>query len=143
MKPGEPLTTLRARRVEHILAAMEGKTVTRKEIAAAVHMHERKAHDYISYLRGMRQVYISKWVRTSQSGSWTPCFRLGSRPDAQMPESLARAEISRRYRANLAKDFDRADRSRARRAARSMPIKADPLTFAFYYGVAHERSPEI
>lgn len=118
-------------RIERILAALAAKPMTTPELAEAIHLSSTWCAMYVKHLHSTKRIYISAWVyHVEGSDRMYPraVYRPGTHSDAFKPAPLTEAERGRRAWKLVRDDPERRIQVNARRRARKLQPKANPLT---------------
>lgn len=97
------LNPLTARRIAAIKAAITGKALTYKEIAAATFTSEAYTLTLLTRLRRERHpIFVAEWRLFTNT--YAAAYRWGEGSDAARPEPMTGTEGQRAYRARIRKD---------------------------------------
>lgn len=119
------------RKIERILALLADRPMTTKQLAPLVPISTSWARIYMKHLHDTRQIHIATWVRHAEDSDRMyprPVYRAGDGPDAQKPAALTYDEQLKRAWALVKANPERHDWYNAKRRARNLKPKANPLT---------------
>ena len=119
------------RKIERIMALLSDRPMTIKDLAPLVPISAAWARIYVNHLHETRRVHISVWVRWADASDRMyprPVYRAGDKADAPKPAPLTYEERMKRSWAVVKADPERHERVNARRRARSLKPRANPLT---------------
>lgn len=119
------------RKIERILALLADRPMTTKQLAPLVPIGTAWARIYVKHLHQTRQIHIETWVRHAEDSDRMyprPLYRAGDGPDATKPAALTYEEQLKRAWAKVKADPERHQKFNARRRARNLKPRANPLT---------------
>lgn len=119
------------RKIERILALLAERPMTTNELAPLVPISAAWARIYIQHLHETRRIYISTWVRHVEgSDRMYPraVYRAGQFRDSPKPAPLTYEERLKRAWHVVKSDPERHQKTNARRRARNLKPRPNPLT---------------
>lgn len=119
------------RKIERILALLADRPMTTKQLSPLVPISAAWARIYMKHLLQTRRIHIETWVRHAEDSDRMyprPVYRAGDGPDAPRPAALTYDERLKRAWAVVKADPERHDKTNARRRARNLKPRANPLT---------------